>query len=93
MPKFDRLIRYRVVAVLFLLLYILLMSRTIFQWPNWDQNTLRGIWYALTTPTLILILWNVGQESWTILRRRRIIDRMLKDSTSASQERQGAERL
>jgi hypothetical protein len=64
---------------MFAFLYAFLMCTGLLHWPRLDRRVILALWYGLTTPALALIVWNVAQESWTIIRRRRMIDHMLKD--------------
>lgn len=78
-PRIDHLTRYWVAALLFLGMYATLTTRALFEWPDVDKTTLRILWLALTTPALVLVLWNLTSTSVRIRRRRRKIDRMLDE--------------
>lgn len=76
-PRFDQLSRYRMAAVLFVLLYLFLMGRAFLHWPELSRPAIISVWFILTTPALVLIAWNLAQSSIYIYRKRRALDRML----------------
>jgi phosphatidylglycerophosphate synthase len=80
--RFDQFTRYRIAALLFVALYVFLMSRAFLNWPDWGRGTAMLVWFTLTTPALILVLWNVVQSSIVIYRKRRTINQMLDERQS-----------
>lgn len=80
--RFDQFARYRIAALLFSAMYVLLMTRAFLHWPTLGRQSILIMWFAFTTPALLLILWNVAQSSVDIYRRRRTLDRMLDERAS-----------
>lgn len=77
--RFDHLSRYRAATFLFVIMYVILMSRTFLHWPDWNRQSILIMWFVLTTPALILVLWNLTQSSIYIYRKRRALDKMLDE--------------
>lgn len=77
--RFDHMTRYKVAAILFSLVYVLLWLRVLFDWPDVSVEIMRVLWVALTTPAMFLILYNVVDSSWTIFKTRRRINKLLDD--------------
>jgi hypothetical protein len=84
--RFDHLSRYRAATFLFIVVYVMLMSRTFLHWPDWDRQAILTMWFVLTTPALILVLWNLAQSSIYIYRKRRDLDRMLDERRTQQEE-------
>jgi hypothetical protein len=57
-------------------MYVVLVTR-LFHWPDLPKDVIRGIFFGLSTPAMILLLYNVFEGSIQLYRARRKIDRML----------------
>lgn len=76
--RLDRMGRYRLAALLFGLMYILLITRAV-GWPDLPTDVLRACFFALSTPAMALLVYNLAEASWQIYRTRRRIDKLLSD--------------
>lgn len=77
--------RYRVATILSVLVFLWLNMVVWAQWPTFDRTTSLIIWFSLTTPAVILGMFNWAQETYLIYKRRRKIDRLLDTPTASTQ--------